>query len=118
MENSEFLWQAVTVASVVGNALQAWVRLKSQGKPQSVEIEKQPVSILKSRQAATMDNVKVLHKRITGIDGRIDRLEQTQAQDKKDIITEIIKIRNDTNEYLQGLQRSIGRLEGGRLTEK
>lgn len=83
MENSEFLWQAVTVASVVGNALQAWVRLKSQGKPQSVEIEKQPVSILKSRQAATMDNVKVLHKRINGIDGRIDRLEQTQAQDKK-----------------------------------
>lgn len=92
--------------------------MKDRGKPQSVDIEKQPVSILKSRQPATMDNVKVLHKRINGVDTRIDKLEQTQAQDKKDIITEIIQIRNDTNDYLQGLQRSIGRLEGGRLAEK
>ena len=49
MENSEFLWQGLTVLSMVGNALQGWVLLKFQGKPRRVKVEDQPVEVIEGK---------------------------------------------------------------------
>lgn len=117
MEDSEFLWQALLVLSTVGNALQGWARLKSQGKARGVKVEDQPVEVIEGKQVATMDNIKVLHHRLDEHSRRLETLEAARETDKKEIVDEIIKMREQSHEQFSALNRAIGRLEGVRLQD-
>lgn len=117
MENSEFLWQSVSVALVVGNVLQAWLRIKSHGKPQSVDVSNQPLEVVEGRQPATMDHVKVLHHRLDDHGRRLGVLETVRETDKRDVVAEIIKMREQSHVQFATLNRAIGRMEGIRLQD-
>lgn len=116
MENSEFLWQSVSVALVVGNVLQAWLRIKSHGKPQQVDVANQPFEVIPGSQPATMDHIKVIHKRINGVTERLDKMDKDNRSDKQDIVNEIITLRKESHAQFENLSRAIGRLEGSRLS--
>lgn len=117
MENSEFLWQGLTVLSMVGNALQGWVLLKFQGKPRRVKVEDQPVEVIEGKQAATMDNIKVLHHRLDEHGRRLETLESAHETDKREIVDKLIEMREQSHEQFSTLNRAIGRLEGSRLQD-
>jgi len=109
MENSEFLWQGLMVLSMVGNALQGWVLLKFHGKPRGVKVEDQPVEVIEGKQAATMDNIKVLHHRLDEHGRRLETLEAGREADKRKIVDEIIKMREQSHAQFATLTRAIGR---------
>lgn len=115
MDNGEFLWQALAVASVVGNVLQQWLRIRSAGKAMPVKTDGDPLETSEVRQPATMDNIKVLHHRLDGYDERIGVLEAARETDKRDVVTEIVRMREQSHEQFATLNRAIGRLEGARL---
>ncbi|WP_288926319.1 hypothetical protein [uncultured Akkermansia sp.] len=115
MENSEFLWQGLMVLSMVGNAFQGWARMKDRGKPKKVDVNNQPVEVIEGKQVATMDNIKVLHHRLDEHGRRLETLEAARETDKKEIVDEIIKMREQSHEQFSTLNRAIGRLEGSHL---
>lgn len=115
MENSEFLWQGLLVLSTIGNALQGWARMKDSGKPKKVDVNNQPVEVVEGNKHATMDNIKVLHHRLDEHGQRLKTLEAVRETDKREIVDEIVKMREQSSEQFATLNRAIGRLEGVRL---
>lgn len=93
-------------------------QLREHGKPQKVDVEEQPLEVIEGRQPATMDNIKVVHKRINGLQDRLDKIEEDSKKDRSDIVAEIIKMRGQSHKQFEELNRAIGRLEGARLAGK
>lgn len=117
MEDGEFLWKAISVALVVGNLLQAWINIRKSGKPAKVDVNNQPVEVVEGNKPATMDNIKVLHHRLDEHGRRLETLEAARETDKREIVDEIIKMREQSHKQFATLNRSIGRLEGSRLQD-
>ena len=65
-----------------------------------------------------MDHIKVIHHRLDEHRARLTALEQSREQDKKEIVEEIIKMREQSHNQFENLNRAIGRLEGSRLQGK
>lgn len=103
------------VLSMVGNALQRWIYIRDRGKARKVKVEEQPVEVVEGKQVATMDNIKVLHHRLDGQERRLADLETSLKTDKREIVEEIIKIRDEVHKQLVEVNRSVGRLEGSRI---
>ena len=93
-------------------------QLRAHGKPQKVDVEEQPLEVIEGRQPATMDNIKVVHKRINGLQDRLDKIEEDSKKDRSDIVAEIITMRKECHKQFEDLARAIGRLEGSRLAGK
>lgn len=90
-------------------------QIRNYGKPQKFDVEKQPLEVIEGRKPATMDNIKVAHHRMDGLEERLDKIEADAKKEKSEIVAEIIEMRNQSHKQFQDLSRAIGRLEGARL---
>lgn len=115
MSDGDFLWQTLTVLLTVGNVALVWSRLKLGSKPSKVKVHDQPLEIVHGHTPATMDHIQRLEKRIDDQIDRIEKLERVHRSDKKDIIDEIIRMREQSAKQYQEISRAIGRLEGAQL---
>lgn len=113
--DSEFMLKLAIVVYFFAKILVAVNRLRSQGKPQKIDVEEQPLEVIEGRKPATMDNIKVAHHRMDGLEERLDKIEADVKKEKSEIVAEIIEMRNQSHKQFQDLSRAIGRLEGARL---
>lgn len=90
-------------------------QIRAFGKPQKVDVEEQPLEVIEGRKPATMDNIKVAHHRMDGLEERLDKIEADSKKERSAIVAEIIKLREESHKQFEELNRAIGRLEGSRL---
>lgn len=90
-------------------------QIRNYGKPQKFDVEKQPLEVIEGRKPATMDNIKVVHHRIDGLEKRLNKIEADTKKERSEIVAEIIEMRDQSNRQFENLNRAIGRLEGARF---
>lgn len=102
----------------VARMILAVMQIRQLGQPQKFDVEKQPLEVVEGRKPATMDNIKVAHKRMDGLEERLNKMEEDRKVDKSEIVAEIIKMREQSHKQFEELNRAIGRLEGSRLARQ
>lgn len=113
--DSEFLLKLGITVSFVANIVLVLLRIRSQGRPQKIDVDKQPLEVIEGRKPATMDNIKVAHHRMDGLEERLDKIEADAKKERSDIVAEIIEMRKQSHKQFEDLNRAIGRLEGARF---
>lgn len=114
IDSGLFLSLAIIVYFVVRIVL-ALKQIRGHGKPQKVDVEEQPLEVIEGRKPATMDNIKVVHHRMDGLEKRLNKIEEDSKKERSEIVAEIIEMREQSNRQFENLNRAIGRLEGARF---
>lgn len=114
IDSGLFLSLAIIVYFVVRIVL-ALKQIRGHGKPQKVDVDKQPLEVIEGRKPATMDNIKVAHHRMDGLEERLDKIEADAKKERSEIVAEIIEMRKQSHKQFEDLNRAIGRLEGSRF---
>lgn len=113
--DSEFLLKLGITVSFIANIVLVLLRIRSQGRPQKIDVDKQPLEVIEGRKPATMDNIKVVHHRMDGLEKRLNKIEEDSKKERSEIVAEIIEMREQSNRQFENLNRAIGRLEGARF---
>lgn len=114
IDSNLFLGLAIIVY-FVAKIILALKQIRGHGKPQKVDVDDQPLEVIEGRKPATMDNIKVAHHRMDGLEERLDKIEADSKKERSSIVAEIIKMREESHKQFEELNRAIGRLEGSRL---
>ena len=115
IDSTLFLGLAIIVY-FVAKIILVLKQIRGHGKPQKVDVDKQPLEVIEGRKPATMDNIKVAHHRMDGLEERLDKIEADAKKERSEIVAEIIEMRKQSHKQFEDLNRAIGRLEGSRLT--
>lgn len=113
--DSEFLLKLGITVSFIANIVLVLLRIRAQGRPQKIDVDKQPLEVIEGRKPATMDNIKVVHHRMDGLEKRLNKIEADSKQERSEIVAEIVEMREQSNRQFESLNRAIGRLEGSRF---
>lgn len=114
IDSGLFLSLAIIVYFVIRIVL-ALKQIRGHGKPQKVDVEEQPLEVIEGRKPATMDNIKVAHHRMDGLEERLNKIEADSKKERSEIVAEIIEMRKQSHKQFESLNRAIGRLEGSRF---
>jgi len=100
------LWQLIGVASVVGNVVLAWIKIKRSNTP--MQIGPSPLEVKEHERPVRREEFESMRHRVANIEAEI-------AANKREIVEEIIKFRENNHKQFQELHRALGRLEGDRI---
>jgi len=104
--DASLLWQLIGIASVLGNVVWVWIRIRSRNNPMLVGPS--PLEVTEWSRPVSREEFAQLTR-------RVERIEAEAERNLREIVEEIIKLRENNHKQFQELQRAIGRLEGGRI---